>query len=213
MEISKSEGYLAIPKTSNGGKILVLHAWWGLNDTIKAFCNKLADEGFTAYAPDLYHGKLTDSIEQAEIYSNELSLDQARVDQEKAIRVLENQTPANNKRIAVVGFSLGAFLALDLSNIFPDQIEKVVVIYGTGPDDYSKSKSSYLGHFAELDPFESQSNVDQLENSFKKSNRPYTFYTYPKTGHWFCEPDRADAYNEDAAILVWQRTISFLTQS
>jgi carboxymethylenebutenolidase len=30
--------------------VLVLHAWWGLNDTMKAFCNRLAESGFTAFA-------------------------------------------------------------------------------------------------------------------------------------------------------------------
>lgn len=212
MSINRTSGYLATPKESNEKIILVLHAWWGLNDTIKNYCDRLADEGFIAYAPDLYHGKLTDEIEQAEVFSNELSLEQARIDLEEAISFLGNQLPVKNKSISVVGFSLGAFLALDISNIFPDQIEKVVVVYGSGPDDYSKSNASFLGHFAENDHFEPQSNIDELESALKKSKRPYTFYSYPHTGHWFCEPDRTDAYNEEAAKLVWERTLSFLNQ-
>lgn len=209
---NQSNSYLAIPKSSNGGRILVLHAWWGLNDTIRNYCDRFAQEGFIAYAPDLYHGKLTDEIETAEMYSNELSLDQARIDLDNALQLLQDQAPHSDDGISVIGFSLGAFLALDLSTNRPEQISKVVIFYGTGPDDYTNARASYLGHFAELDPFEPQSNVDQLANAFKKSNRPYTFYTYPETGHWFCEPDRVDAYNEEAARLVWQRTLSFLTQ-
>jgi carboxymethylenebutenolidase len=38
-------------------------------------------------------------------------------------------------------------------------------------------------------------------------------YTYAGTGHWFCEPDRTDAYNEAAANLAWERTLAFLKNS
>jgi carboxymethylenebutenolidase len=37
-----------------------------------------------------------------------------------------------------------------------------------------------------------------------------TFYRYPGTGHWFCEPDRTDAYDPTAAELAWERTLTFL---
>jgi carboxymethylenebutenolidase len=52
--------------------------------------------------------------------------------------------------------------------------------------------------------------VAELEADIKQAGRPVTFYTYPGTGHWFFEPDRADAYNEAAAALAWERTLAFL---
>ncbi len=58
------KGYLAVPKKIRGG-ILVLHAWWGLNDFCKSFCNRLALEGYVAFAPDLHHGKVTGTISEA----------------------------------------------------------------------------------------------------------------------------------------------------
>ena len=213
MSIFQPEGYLANPNTKISGKILVLHAWWGLNNTIRNYCDRLAKEGFVVYAPDLYHGKLTDQIETAEIYSNELNLDQARIDMDNALKLVEDQAPHSEDGIAVIGFSLGAFLALDLSKTHPEQIKKVVVYYGTGPEDYTNSKAAYLGHFAELDVFEPLSNIKELESEFEKSNRPFSFYHYPDTGHWFCEPDRTDAYNDEAATLAWERTLLFLRQS
>jgi carboxymethylenebutenolidase len=39
------------------------------------------------------------------------------------------------------------------------------------------------------------------------------FYTYPATGHWFCKPDRIDAYDQAAADLAWERTLAFLKRS
>jgi len=211
--MDKSQGYFVPSMKEVSGKVLVLHAWWGLNDTIKHYCDRLASEGFTVYAPDLYHGKLTDEIETAEIFSNELSLDQARIDLDEAVKYLNEKDNPQAQGIAVVGFSLGAYLALDLSNHHAADIHKVVVYYGTGPDDYTISRAAYLGHFAEFDVFEPQSNIDELKFALQRGNKTFNFHQYPNTGHWFCEPDRTDAYQEDAATLAWERTLSFLKKT
>lgn len=55
---TKREGYLALPASGKGPGILVLHAWWGLNDFFKELCDRLAAEGYVAFAPDVHHGKL-----------------------------------------------------------------------------------------------------------------------------------------------------------
>ena len=65
--------------------------------------------------------------------------------------------------LAVIGFSLGAYYALDLSNADPEHIRSVVVFYGSGVEDFSNAKAEYLGHFAENDPYEPPSNVEALE--------------------------------------------------
>jgi len=99
---------------------------------------------------------------------------------------------------------------LDLAAAHPEQIHSVVIFYGTGDGDYSRSRAAYLGHFAGDDEFEPQSNVDALEASLKQAGRPVTFFRYNGTGHWFYEPDRAQAYNRAAASLAWDRTLAFL---
>jgi carboxymethylenebutenolidase len=76
--------------------------------------------------------------------------------------------------------------------------------------DFSNSRADYLGHFAELDEYETQTNVDSLEASLRRAGRPVTFFRYPGTGHWFFEPDRVEAYNPAAASLAWDRTLAFL---
>src|SRR3989441_10832426 len=59
-------GYLAIPKKGLGPGVLVLHAWWGLNDFFKGLCDQLALAGFVAFAPDLYHGATASTRDGAE---------------------------------------------------------------------------------------------------------------------------------------------------
>ncbi|MEI6193168.1 MAG: dienelactone hydrolase family protein, partial [Verrucomicrobiota bacterium] len=58
--------YLALPAGGSGPGVLVLHAWWGLNSFFKDLCGRLAAEGFSALAPDLYHGPIADTVEGAQ---------------------------------------------------------------------------------------------------------------------------------------------------
>ncbi len=212
MTNSQPLGFLALPPVGIGPGVLVLHAWWGLNDTIKAFCTRLAESGFVAFAPDLYHGKVADNIADAETLGQSLDGDfqQARAEIADAAVYLNESAEQPGRGIAVVGFSLGVYYALDLAATHPEQIHSVVIFYGTGDGDYSSSRAAYLGHFAENDVFEPQSNVDGLEASLRGAGRPVTFYRYSGTGHWFFEPDRTQVFNQTAASLAWDRTLTFL---
>lgn len=215
MPQTQPDGYLAIPPDGNGKGVLVLHAWWGLNDTIKAFCTQLSQSGFTAFAPDLYHGKVADTIPGAEALGKALdsSHQQAKSEIAEATFFLNERVGHTDRGLAVIGFSMGAYYALNLAAADPEHIDSVVIFYGTGGADFSKSRAAYLGHFAENDEFESQANVDNLEISLKDAGRPVTFYHYKGTGHWFFEPDRSQAYNQEAASLAWDRTLTFLRRS
>ncbi len=215
MAYSQPQGFLAVPSTGKGPGVLVLHAWWGLNDTIKAFCNRLAEVGFVAFAPDLYHGKVAATIPEAETLGHALDANhlQAKTEVAEAARFLIERAGPSDKGLAVIGFSLGAYYAIDLASADPEHIRSVVLFYGTGPADLAASRASYLGHFAENDPYEPSSNVDELEEALRRADRPVTFYRYSGVGHWFFEPDRADAHNEAAANLAWDRTLAFLRLS
>lgn len=212
MTHTQPQGFLAVPSTGKGSGVLVLHAWWGLNNSIKACCTRLADAGFIAFAPDLYHGKVADNIPEAEALGQALDANhlQAKAEITEAAMFLSERAGRDGHGLAVIGFSLGAYYALDLASADPERICSVVLFYGTGPADFSKSGAAYLGHFAENDEFEPQSNVDDLEASLRRAGRPVTFYRYSGTGHWFFEPDRSQAYNQAAANLAWDRTLAFL---
>jgi carboxymethylenebutenolidase len=215
MTHSQPDGYLALPPSGKGPGVLVLHAWWGLNDTIKAFCTRLANSGFVVFAPDLYHGKVADTTEGAEALGGALDQNhlQAKAEIAKAVKYLLYQAEQSERGIAVIGFSLGAYYALNLANADPEHIRAVVLFYGTGGSDFDNSKASYLGHFAANDPYETEANVNELEESLKRAGRQVTFHRYPNTGHWFFEPDRSDAYDAAAANLAWDRTVAFLKDS
>lgn len=219
MTQTQPQGFLALPLAGKGPGVLVLHAWWGLNDTIKAFCTRLANEGFIVFAPDLYHGEIANTIAGAEALGSALDRNhlQAKAEIAAATTFLNEhagQTAANGRPgVAVIGFSLGAYYALHLAAADPAQIHSVVLFYGTGDDSFDNARADFLGHFAEDDEFEPQANVDQLAASLREAGREVIFYRYPGTGHWFFEPDRVDAFNPAAADLAWARTLAFLQRS
>ena len=86
--------------------VLLLHAWWGLNEDIRAYADRLAAEGFAVLAPDLYAGTVVDTVEEAERMSG--SLDEAASD---AIALAAFDSLARRTgpggRTATLGFSLG----------------------------------------------------------------------------------------------------------
>jgi carboxymethylenebutenolidase len=179
---------------------------------MRAFCARLAESGFVAFAPDLYHGKVADHIAGAEALAKVLGANhlQASAEIAEAAIFLSDRIGQGDPGLAVIGFSLGANYALDFANAQPERIRSVVLFYGTGGDDFSHSRAAYLGHFAEADQYEPRSVVDDLENALRRAGRTVTFYHYPGTGHWFFEKDREDAYNQEAASLAWERTMTFL---
>lgn len=216
MTTSQPEGYLATPSSGNGPGVLVLHAWWGLNDFFRGFCDQLAQEGFVALAPDMYSGKIARTVEEAEHLMSQWNEEQAVPPIIlPAIEDLSKRTAVNGHGLGVVGFSMGAYWALWLAQNKPELIRAVTLFYGTngGGGDFRQSKAAYLGHFAERDPYETESVIQELEKNLKGANRPTTFYTYPGTGHWFFEKDRQEAYHAQAAQLAWDRTLAFLNDS
>src|SRR6266702_8907311 len=85
----KVSGYLAVPKTGSGPGLLVLHAWWGLNDFFKGLCDRLATAGFVAFAPDLYHGATASTRDGAKALMSKLSEQAASEDIVRSVKALQ----------------------------------------------------------------------------------------------------------------------------
>lgn len=205
--------YLAIPPSGKGQGVLVLHAWWGLNDFFRDFCDRLAQEGFVALAPDLFSGKIARTIAEAERHNAHFNEAQdVPPIVLPAVEDLRKHPAVTGNGLGAIGFSLGAYWALWIAQQKPEWIQAVTLFYGTngGGGDFQQSKAGFLGHFAENDPYETPEVIQALEKNLRSANRPTTFYTYSGTSHWFFEKDRSDAYNAQAAQLAWERTSAFL---
>jgi carboxymethylenebutenolidase len=207
----KVSGYLAVPKKGNAPGVLVLHAWWGLNDFFEGLCDRFATAGFVAFAPDLYHGATASTRDGAEKLMSRLDQEAASREIVSGVRGLQVHPGVRGKRLGLIGFSMGAFWGLWLAQEHPTDVAALVLFYGTGDGNYGKISADVLGHFAEKDEFEPTASVQELEKLLRAGGRNVTIHTYPGTGHWFFENDRTDAYDARAAELAWQRTIPFLT--
>jgi carboxymethylenebutenolidase len=213
IELSDGAGtaYRATPSTDQGSGVLVLHAWWGLNETARGFCDRLADAGFIAVAPDLYRGTVVDTPEAAEAELEAMPGAERLAIARSAMDRLRGEPGVRAASLGVIGFSMGAFYTLQLAADDPS-VAAAVLCYGTGPSgDWTTSDVAFQGHFAEDDPFEPAADVDALEAALREGGRRVEFHRYPAARHWFLEPDRPE-YDESAANLAWGRILAFLRE-
>src|SRR2546422_10686029 len=108
-------GYLAIPKAGRGPGVLVLHAWWGLNDFFKGLCDRLASDGFVAFAPDLFRGATASARDGAGNLMKKVNQTAAGRDILSGLRGLQNHLGVRWKHLGVMGFSVGAFWSMWLA--------------------------------------------------------------------------------------------------
>jgi carboxymethylenebutenolidase len=179
---------------------------------MRDFATRLAGEGFVVLAPDLYHGPVATTAEDAEQLATSVVPGNVVREVAGATQFLLTHEQTLGSAIGVVGFSFGASWALWLAENRPTDIAATVIFYGSSDRDFVKARSAFLGHFAESDPYEPRAAVRAMENQLMTAGRSTTFHVYPGTGHWFFESDRPDAYHPSAAHLAWERTASFLKQ-
>ena len=190
--------YVATPKGVSGAPVLLLHTWWGLNQPIKDLADRLAGDGFTVLAPDLFNGKVLTEVEEADAHGQQMDEDHERIlgDVRSALDELLARPDASGDRAAIVALSFGGWYGAQVAGERPD-VAAMVSIYADvfeGPDGVA-----YLGHFAENDEF--------VDSSQAKGNA----HVYGGTRHWFMEPDRPE-YDAEAAELAYVRTVEFLRE-
>src|ERR671925_1496649 len=113
-----TQGYLATPASGKGPRVLVIQEWWGLVQHIKNVCDRFAAEGFTALAPDMYHGQTATEPDGAGKLFMALNIAQAEKDLRGAAAYVAQQ--ASSQKIGAVGFCMGGQLALFAATVNPN---------------------------------------------------------------------------------------------
>ncbi|HEY4451233.1 MAG TPA: dienelactone hydrolase family protein [Solirubrobacteraceae bacterium] len=208
-----SPGYLAVPSGERGPATIVLQEWWGLDEHIRAVCDRLAAAGFFALAPDLFRGETTTEPSEAEQKMMALSMEQAEADMCGAAEFLLSQPGVEGKGVGSVGFCLGGGLSVWAAANCP-QIAAAVTYYYVmphGKPDFSKIKGPVLGHFGTADEFIPTQTAEDLEAELRDAGVEVTFHYYDGAGHaFFAEHDRLGTFDEGQADLSWERTVGFL---
>lgn len=202
-------GYVIVPRCGRGPGVLVLHSWWGLTPFFKGVCDRLADAGFVALAPDLYGGRTTRDPDEARAILAESDMNAAAHLVRSSLFTLRSLPATPDAPVGVLGFSMGASWALWLASRVHDLVGATVAFYGSQNIDMAPATSAFLGHFAETDAVIDEDELTLLEADLHLLEKDVTFHRYPGTRHWFFEADQP-SYDEDAAELAWERTVAFL---
>jgi carboxymethylenebutenolidase len=205
------EAYLSPSLSGKGPGVIVIQEWWGLVGHIKDVADRFAAEGFTALAPDLYHGKTTEEPDEAASLMQALHISDTEQILRKAILTLLAHPATQGDKVGCVGFCMGGQLALFAAGSNP-VIRATVDFYGIHPAVEPSCRSingPVLGIFAEFDDYASPDRVRALAMELTLKEKPHEFITYPGTHHAFFN-DQGKSYNRDAAEDAWRRTIEFL---
>ena len=201
------EGYLA---DGGGPGVIVIQEWWGLVPHIEDVADRFAAEGFTALAPDLYHGRASFEPDEAGKLMMALNLGEAGKDLTGAVDFLQQRT--GRSKIGVVGYCMGGGLTLVLATLRPDAVAAAAPYYGVIPwadaqPDWSKLSATVVGEYAEKDGFAGPDAVRALEAQLRDLGKDVTLHVHAGADHAFFNDSRPDVYDATASALAFGRTL------
>lgn len=226
--------YLARPKNTVKGGVIVVHEVWGLNDHTKNIADRLANEGYAALAPDLLGDIL--NIEAARKLQVDLFDPEKRNEVQPKLRALMTpmQDPSFgeltlirlrecfnhlyameevNERVAIMGYCFGGTYSYALAVNEP-RLKLAIPYYGHCHYAIEELKSiacpirSFYGENDEG----LISTLPELKQKMLEANVNYEATVYPNCGHAFFNDTNKFAYNKEAATNSWKLTLEYLQQ-
>ena len=211
-----ARGYLATPATGTGPGVLVIQEWWGLVDHIKEVCDRFAEAGWVALAPDLYDGREVplDEPDEAAKAMMGMQLSRAAADLDGAVDVLVARSAGHG--VGVIGFCMGGGLALVVGANRPDAVAAVVSCYGVLPwpeahPDYTNLAAATLLQCAGEDDFFTPDAARALASRLEDLGKVVELAIYDGAQHAFFNDDRPEVYDPTAAQALWERSLDFLS--
>ncbi len=193
--------------------VIIIHEWWGLNDSVKATADRLAGQGYIVLAVDLFGGDTADSVQAA---------------RQLMLRVVEDQdAAADNIRqaydfvantagapaVATLGWGLGGSWSLNAAMLLPGDLDASVIYYGQVSDDAARLEpiqTPLLAFYGDEDRGVAIADVRAFEEAMTSLGKPLEMVIYPGAGSGFANPE-ARLYDEALARQSWDRTLEFLS--
>ena len=211
--IGATKGYLAHPKGSGHyPAVVMVHEWWGLNDNVRMDARRLAGEGYTVLAVDLYHGKTAQTPDEA----RNLVLDvvhnpaDALLNLTTAVAYVKSH---GAKKVAVLGWCFGGAWSIKEAVDNGTEIAADVAYYGTPVTDPAKlaNMPPFLGLYGSADGGISVDSVHKMEASLQGLHKAVEVKVYDGAQHAFANPS-GQHYDKAAADDAWARTTAFLAK-
>ena len=187
--------------------LVLLHAWWGLNDDVRDRAASLRSDGYAVVTPDLFGGRTATTVEGAK------ALTKGEQENEAKIAKIVDDAVADLGRkvdhVGLVGWSFGNWYAWKAAKADRAKVGALVLFYGIALDDPAAPVAPVLSHYAELDEFEDLADTRKVQGQMNAAGNDVRLEVYPGTKHWFDEPSRPE-YDKAASDLAWERTRAFL---
>lgn len=210
--------YVADGKTRGGPAIVVIQEIFGVNKVMRDIADSLAEEGYTAVAPDLFWRiapgiDITDQTdaewEKAFSYFKAFNVDKGVEDISATIDWVRAQ---GHRQVGAVGYCLGGLLAYLTGT--RTSIDATVGYYGVGIDNYlgeaGKAKKPVMLHVAEEDGFVSKDSQAKMKAGLTAPN--FQLYWYPGRDHAFAR-DGGKHYHAGDAKTANKRTLDFFQKN
>jgi len=212
VEVGGAKAYLSLPEGAKGPLpgVVVIHEWWGLNDNVKHWTDRIAAEGYAALAVDLYGGTIAKTADEAMAAIQKVDDAKAHAILRAGHAFLVKDERVRAPRTASIGWCFGGRKSLELALIEPD-LDAAVVYYGnpiTDAELLAPMKAQLLGVFGSRDKSIPADKVGGFRNALTSARKNFEVREYD-ADHAFANPSnpRYDEANADAA---WQVTRAFL---
>jgi carboxymethylenebutenolidase len=206
---SDANGYLSNAAGGDAPGLVVIQEWWGLQDQIKAMCDRFALAGFDALAPDLYKGVVV-PYHDTEAANREMSSLNFIDATEQTVRGAVQYLARNGAKVGLTGFCMGGAVAIIGAAKIPE-ISAAVSFYGIPPEQAAKPADVRVplqGHFANKDDYITPKVVDDFEKGLKAAGKSAEFFRY-NANHAFVNEQRMSVHDREAAELAWSRATAF----
>ncbi len=217
------EAFCALPESSPAPAVLIFQEVFGINDNIRGLAGQLAEAGYLALAPDVFwriepRFERKDESGLADGFARVQQLDFDLVPADiTATMAHALAMPECNGRIGGVGFCLGgtlAYLFAAASRVDGRGPDAAVSYYGSGVnkmlDLAPRVECPVLFHYGARDPYIPAEQIDEVEHAL--AGRPDVVLHRYDAGHAFSNWDAPSMYDEAAARVAWERTLTFLDE-
>ena len=208
-----TNGYLAHPKGSGHyPAVVMIHEWWGLNDNVRMEARRLAGEGYTVLAVDLYRGKTAQTPEEArnlviDVVHNPAD---AIANLDAAVSYVKSR---GARKVGVLGWCFGGAWSIREAVDNGNEINADIAYYGTPVTDQAKlgKMPPFLGLYGGADEGIPADSIHKMEAGLEALHKPVEIKIYEGAYHAFANPS-GQHYNKAAADDAWQRTTAFLAK-
>jgi carboxymethylenebutenolidase len=220
-------GYYVTPTgTGKFPAVIVLMEAFGLNPWCKSICDRLAQAGFAAIAPDFYRGVTYAYSDTPGAIAKLKSLNDDAVmgDVGKSIDFLTTKPEINANGIGVIGFCMGGRYTFLSSSVHANKIKAAIAFYGGGIDPIvgnPMGQKSLLDRVANIqspimlmygseDQLIAAEEHGRIAAALSKAKKRYILNLFPNAGHGFMS-DRRESFAAEAAAEAWMMTTGFLS--